>query len=123
MEIYYQFFVQLTYTAAMHVGYRFYSRLSTHGNAPFHDARFCSRTLQFCMTNKRVFCWIFQARQPMYISECLIKRIRLEWEFYVLLTVHPGIILKINPTRCTIFLIMFLFSVCFGRLCAHHQEK
>jgi hypothetical protein len=27
-----------------------------------------------------------------------------------------------KPTWCTIFLNMFLFSTCFGRLCARHHE-
>jgi hypothetical protein len=54
MDIFYQFSSRTT--AAMHVGYSFYSRLSTHGNAPFHDARFYSRTVQFCMPNQCVFC-------------------------------------------------------------------
>ena len=48
----------------------------------------------------------------------------LQGEFYVLLTVHPSIILYIKPTWCTMFLLcLFLFSTYFGRLCAHHQEK
>ena len=32
--------------------------------------------------------------------------------------------LQIQPTWCTIFLVcLFIFSTCFGQLCAHHQEK
>ena len=37
---------------------------------------------------------------------------------------HPCIILQIKPTRYKNFLVcLFLFSTCFGQLCAHHQEK
>ena len=44
--------------------------------------------------------------------------------FYVLLTMHPGIIFVNKPTWCTVFLIyLFLFSTCFGQLHAHHQEN
>jgi len=44
-------------------------------------------------------------------------------DFYVLLTVHPCIILQI-PSWCTTFLVcLFLFSTCFVQLCDHHQEK
>ena len=46
--------------------------------------------------------------------------------FYVLLTLHLCIISQINPTRCTVLFNIFislLFSTCFGRPCAHHQEK
>jgi hypothetical protein len=79
--------------------------------------------------------------------------IQINVENFVLLTVCPSIILKIKPTWCTIFLSIFtsflfmfratmcpssgettvcaqlflvfllLFCSCFGRLCAHHQEK
>jgi len=43
---------------------------------------------------------------------------------YELLTIHPNIIFVNKPTWCTIFLIyIFLFSACFGQLCAHHQEN
>ena len=45
--------------------------------------------------------------------------------FYVLLPMHPCIILQIEPTWCTIFFLicLLLFSTCFRQLCAHHQEK
>jgi hypothetical protein len=42
----------------------------------------------------------------------------------VLLTAHLGIIFVNKATRYTIFLIcLFLFSICFGQPCAHHQEN
>ena len=44
--------------------------------------------------------------------------------FYVLLAVRPRVVLQINQTWCTFFLVcLFLFSIRFGRMCVHHQEK
>ena len=55
----------------------------------------------------------------LIVSTKLLMRL-----FYVLLTVHPCIILQISPTRCKFWLIcLFHFSTCFGYPCAHHQEE
>ena len=43
--------------------------------------------------------------------------------FYVLLTVHPCINLVHNLSLAYLFLVYLSTSACFGRLCAHHQEK
>jgi len=44
--------------------------------------------------------------------------------FYVLLTVHPGMILVNNQIDAqSIHICLFLFSTCFGQPCAHHQEN
>jgi len=44
--------------------------------------------------------------------------------FYVLLTVHPGMILVNNQLDGQIFLVcLVLLSICFGQPCAHHQEN
>ena len=45
------------------------------------------------------------------------------WAFlYILLTLHPNKIFLNKPTWCISFLTyLFLFSTCFGQLCAHHQ--
>ena len=44
--------------------------------------------------------------------------------FYVLLTVHPGMILANNQLDAQFFLVcLFLFSTYFGQPCAHHQEN
>jgi len=45
-------------------------------------------------------------------------------EFYVLLTVHPGMIIVNNQLDTQFFLVcLFLFSTCFGQPCAHYQEN
>ena len=45
-------------------------------------------------------------------------------EFYVLLTVHPGMILVNNQIDAKFFLVcLFLISTCFVEPCAHHQEN
>jgi len=55
---------------------------------------------------------------------CTPKMTNLRREFYVLLTVHPCVILQINPTSAQFCLVyLFLFSTCFGQPCPHHQEK
>ena len=42
--------------------------------------------------------------------------------FYVLLTVHPVIILVNNQFDAQFLLVcLFLFSTCFGQPCAHHE--
>jgi hypothetical protein len=51
-------------------------------------------------------------------------RMQIKAEFYVLLTVHPGMILVNNEFDAQFFLVrLFLFSTCFGQPCAHHQEN
>ena len=49
----------------------------------------------------------------------------LNWVIlYVLLTVNSSIIFANKPTWRTIFLIyLFLVSISFAQLCAHHQEN
>jgi len=44
-------------------------------------------------------------------------------EFYVLLTVHPGMILVNNQLYAQFFVRLFLFSTCFRQPCSHHQEN
>ena len=44
--------------------------------------------------------------------------------FYVLLTVPPVMILVNNQLDAQFFLVcLFLFSSCFGKPCAHHEEN
>ena len=44
-------------------------------------------------------------------------------EFYVLLTVHPSMILVNNQLDAQFFVCLFLFSTCFGQPFSHHQEN
>ena len=44
--------------------------------------------------------------------------------FYVLLTVHPGMILVNNQLDAQFFMyVYFYFFTCFGQPCAHHQDS
>jgi hypothetical protein len=36
---------------------------------------------------------------------------------------HSGLVNKTNLVHNSFFVCLFLFSTCFGQLCAHHQEK
>jgi len=54
-----------------------------------------------------------------------LKPVYINTEFYVLLTVHLGIILVNDQLDTQFFsrVYLFLFSTCFGQPCAHHQEN
>jgi len=52
-------------------------------------------------------------------------KVQTQFDFsYGLLIVHPGTILVNNQLDAQFFLVcLFLFSTCFGQLCAHHQDN
>jgi hypothetical protein len=58
------------------------------------------------------------------MSDGLCSQLTMTTKLYILLTVHPGIILVNNHLDVQFFfLCLFQIFTCFEHLCAHHQEN
>jgi hypothetical protein len=71
----------------------------------------------YCQLNRTISSY----EVPVSIRFSVVTQVAVK--FYILLTVHLGVILVNNQLDALFYMYLFHFSTCFEQPSAHHQEN